>query len=147
MRQVEKYPNLYALSSQMQKLRVKLAPCIMHLEGEGADQASFMCAKYPANSTGYVRHRDAKPERGGRKLTCLCYFNNDWVSEHGGKLRIWPSSPANHDDIDEDTCNNDTTAFIDDERKLVDDWWSSGHLCGTKYSQRKRYHGMHLRLG
>ena len=56
-----------------------------------------------------------KPERGGRKLTCLCYFNNDWVSEHGGKLRIWPSSPANHDDIDEDTCNNDTTAFIDIE--------------------------------
>ena len=77
-----------------------------------------MCAKYPANSAGYVRHRDAKPERGGRKLTCLCYFNNDWVSDHGGKLRIWPCTPTNYGETDEvykDTRNTATTAFIDIE--------------------------------
>ena len=99
--EAEKYPNLHALRAWLQELRVQLASCIERLEGVRADRASFMCAKYPAHTAGYLRHRDAKPEIGGRKLTCLCYFNNDWAAEHGGQLRIWPQG------------SDDSISFVD----------------------------------
>lgn len=113
----ERCPHLMHLCDQLQRLRVKLSSCIEELEGENANRCTFMCAKYPRNTAGYIRHRDAKPQRSGRKLTCLCYFNNDWVEEHGGQLRIWPYkddviSGAEHctDGKSEDVEN---TSFVD----------------------------------
>jgi len=43
------------------------------------DASSFMCARYPVDARGYVRHRDAAPTRpAGRKLTALYYLNPAW---------------------------------------------------------------------
>ena len=102
----EKYPHLSHLCDQLQQLRIQLSSCIEELEGESANRCTFMCAKYPKDTAGYIRHRDAKPKRPGRKLTCLCYFNNDWVEEHGGQLRIWPCIESESEDLEE-------TSFVD----------------------------------
>ncbi|KAJ1456063.1 hypothetical protein M885DRAFT_518502 [Pelagophyceae sp. CCMP2097] len=57
-----------------------------------SDSTSFMCAEYAAGAKGYVKHRDAAPERpSGRKLSILYYLNPSWTASDGGELLLWPS--------------------------------------------------------
>lgn len=46
-----------------------------------------MASRYPADGARYIRHID-NPDRNGRKLTCIVYFNEGWAPEHGGCLRL-----------------------------------------------------------
>ncbi len=43
---------------------------------------------YPAGSF-YKRHLDQFKKDDHRKLSIICYLNNDWQEEHGGQLRIY----------------------------------------------------------
>ena len=45
-------------------------------------------ARYTDDGARYVRHRDAFPGQGNRRLTAICYLNPDWRPEHGGMLRL-----------------------------------------------------------
>jgi SM-20-related protein len=42
---------------------------------------------YPAGSY-YKRHLDQFKKDDHRKLSVICYLNNDWKEEHGGQLRM-----------------------------------------------------------
>ena len=46
-----------------------------------------MASRYPADGARYNRHID-NPDRNGRKLTAIIYFNEGWAPEHGGCLRL-----------------------------------------------------------
>jgi len=60
------------------------------------NQALFLSLKdvevhmtvYPAGSF-YKRHLDQFKQDDHRKLSVICYFNNDWKEEHGGQLRMY----------------------------------------------------------
>jgi SM-20-related protein len=43
---------------------------------------------YPAG-TFYKRHLDQFKTDDHRKLSVICYLNNDWKEEHGGQLRMY----------------------------------------------------------
>jgi SM-20-related protein len=43
---------------------------------------------YPAGSF-YKRHLDQFRSDDHRKLSVICYLNNNWLEEHGGKLRMY----------------------------------------------------------
>lgn len=43
---------------------------------------------YPAGSF-YKRHLDQFKKNDHRKLSIICYLNEDWKEEHGGQLRIY----------------------------------------------------------
>jgi len=43
---------------------------------------------YPAGSF-YKRHLDQFKKDDHRKLSVICYLNNDWKEEHGGQLRMY----------------------------------------------------------
>ena len=43
---------------------------------------------YPAGSY-YKRHLDQFKKDDHRKLSVICYLNNDWKEEHGGQLRMY----------------------------------------------------------
>lgn len=43
---------------------------------------------YPAGSF-YKRHLDQFKQDDHRKLSVICYLNNDWKEEHGGQLRMY----------------------------------------------------------
>lgn len=43
---------------------------------------------YPAGSY-YKRHLDQFKHDDHRKLSVICYLNNDWMPEHGGQLRMY----------------------------------------------------------
>jgi SM-20-related protein len=43
---------------------------------------------YPVGSF-YKRHLDQFKKNDHRKLSIICYLNNDWKEEHGGQLRIF----------------------------------------------------------
>jgi len=48
---------------------------------------------YPAG-TFYKRHLDQFKKDDHRKLSIICYLNQDWKEEHGGQLRIYlPEGP------------------------------------------------------
>lgn len=64
---------------------------IQTVRGE-LERSKFMCACYPGNGTGYVRHRDAWPQRPGRKLTLILYLNEKWQPADGGCLQLWPEA-------------------------------------------------------
>lgn len=59
------------------------------------NQALFLSLKdyevhmtvYPAGSY-YKRHLDQFKQDDHRKLSVICYLNNDWEEEHGGQLRM-----------------------------------------------------------
>jgi Rps23 Pro-64 3,4-dihydroxylase Tpa1-like proline 4-hydroxylase len=52
-------------------------------------------ARYPAGAS-YARHFDTPAATLGprRRLTCVYYLNQDWHSDDGGALRLWPSDTA-----------------------------------------------------
>ena len=60
------------------------------------NQALFLSLKdveahmtiYPAGSF-YKRHLDQFKQDDHRKLSVICYLNNDWNEEHGGQLRMY----------------------------------------------------------
>jgi SM-20-related protein len=86
-----------ARENYLQRVLVELDKLRQQLEsdvGVQADSCSFMLACYPGGGARYVKHRDADPERPGRKLTVIYYLNPDWQPEHGGCLRIWPMTPG-----------------------------------------------------
>ena len=63
---------------------------------------SVQLARYPANSLGYVRHTDVRPEDSKlgtlcRRITALYYLNPDWKPEHKGQLRVFSS---NEDEVE-----------------------------------------------
>ena len=37
----------------------------------------------------YVRHRDAFPGQGNRRVTAIVYLNEGWVPAHGGELKLF----------------------------------------------------------
>jgi SM-20-related protein len=43
---------------------------------------------YPAGSY-YKRHLDQFKQDDHRKLSVICYLNNNWENEHGGQLRVY----------------------------------------------------------
>ena len=51
---------------------------------------------YPVGSY-YKRHLDQFKKDDHRKLSIICYLNNDWSLEHGGQLRIF--HPQGSEDI------------------------------------------------
>jgi SM-20-related protein len=55
----------------------------------GLDRFDVQAAWYPGGGARYVRHRDAFPGQGNRRLTAICYLNPDWRPEHGGALRLY----------------------------------------------------------
>jgi hypothetical protein len=57
--------HLQQVLRQVEALRQVLQPSI------DADSCGFMLACYPGKGSRYVKHRDAHPERPGRKLTVL----------------------------------------------------------------------------
>jgi SM-20-related protein len=60
------------------------------------NQALFLSLKdievhmtvYPVG-TFYKRHLDQFKQDDHRKLSVICYLNNDWKDEHGGQLRMY----------------------------------------------------------
>jgi len=49
--------------------------------------------RYPVG-TYYKRHFDQFTKEDHRKLSVICYLNEDWVEDHGGQLRIYlPEGP------------------------------------------------------
>ena len=48
---------------------------------------------YPAGSF-YKRHLDQFKQDDHRKLSVICYLNNDWKEEHGGQLRMYLADRA-----------------------------------------------------
>jgi SM-20-related protein len=60
------------------------------------NQALFLSLKdveahmtvYPAGSF-YKRHLDQFKQDDHRKLSVICYLNNDWKEQHGGQLRMY----------------------------------------------------------
>ncbi|HEU5291522.1 MAG TPA: 2OG-Fe(II) oxygenase [Cyclobacteriaceae bacterium] len=62
------------------------------------NQALFLSLKdvevhmtvYPAGSF-YKRHLDQFKQDDHRKLSVICYLNNEWKEEHGGQLRMYLS--------------------------------------------------------
>ena len=60
------------------------------------NQALFLSLKdfevhmtvYPAGSF-YKRHLDQFKQEDHRKLSVICYLNNNWKEEHGGQLRMY----------------------------------------------------------
>lgn len=60
------------------------------------NQALFLSLKdyevhmtaYPVGSF-YKRHLDQFKQNDHRKLSVICYLNNDWKEEHGGQLRMY----------------------------------------------------------
>lgn len=60
------------------------------------NQALFLSLKdveihmtvYPTGSF-YKRHLDQFKQDDHRKLSVICYLNNDWKEEHGGQLRMY----------------------------------------------------------
>lgn len=69
----------------------RLKDLILHL-----NQSLFLSLKdfeihltiYPAGSF-YKRHLDQFRSDDHRKLSVICYLNNDWREEHGGQLRMF----------------------------------------------------------
>lgn len=43
---------------------------------------------YPAGSF-YARHLDQFKDSGNRKISFICYLNEDWKEENGGQLRLY----------------------------------------------------------
>ena len=39
----------------------------------------------------YKKHLDQFNRDDHRKLSIICYLNNDWLPEYGGQLRMWIS--------------------------------------------------------
>lgn len=48
-------------------------------------------ARYPAGAF-YKRHLDQFHKDDHRRLSVICYLNEDWKEEHGGQLRIFEKS-------------------------------------------------------
>lgn len=55
-----------------------------------ADRSDAMLAVYPATGARFQRHVD-NTAGDGRRLTMLCYMNQDWGIEDGGELCLHPS--------------------------------------------------------
>lgn len=53
-------------------------------------------AYYPEN-TYYKRHLDKFINNSHRKLTFICYLNNEWKHGDGGELRIYLKNDSHHD--------------------------------------------------
>lgn len=54
----------------------------------GIREAEMHFAVYPAG-TFYKRHLDVFRKVQSRKLSVICYLNDDWTSEEGGQLRMY----------------------------------------------------------
>ena len=59
----------------------------------------FHYALYP-EGTFYKRHLDTFQNDGRRKLSMVCYLNNeDWIPENGGELRIYTTNNGKEEEL------------------------------------------------
>ena len=61
-----------------------------------ADRTHAMLAEYPGRESRFVKHVD-NTARDGRRLTVLCYLNEDWLGEHGGALKVYDRAGTTSD--------------------------------------------------
>lgn len=54
----------------------------------GIQDMEFHFAKYPVG-TFYKRHSDKLQHTNSRKISVVCYLNEDWVTTNGGQLRLY----------------------------------------------------------
>lgn len=80
---------LLSVVSAFQELLVDLQAFVSLRGG-----VEMQLAWYPAGSSGYRRHTDARPDggtlSGQRRITAIAYCNDAWRPEDGGELRLWP---------------------------------------------------------
>uniref|UniRef100_A0A915L3M8 hypoxia-inducible factor-proline dioxygenase n=1 Tax=Romanomermis culicivorax TaxID=13658 RepID=A0A915L3M8_ROMCU len=69
----------------------------MPCELTGRSKAMVAC--YPAGGTKYVKHVD-NPNGDGRRITAIYYLNQDWKTDDGGILRLYPETALNPVDIE-----------------------------------------------
>jgi SM-20-related protein len=60
--------------------------CYLSLSGK-----EFHLVHYP-KGTWYKKHVDQFADRNNRLISMICYLNNDWNKEDGGKLKIYLSN-------------------------------------------------------
>ncbi|EEH59331.1 uncharacterized protein MICPUCDRAFT_38436 [Micromonas pusilla CCMP1545] len=53
-----------------------------------SDRTHAMLAEYPGRGSRFVRHVD-NTGKDGRRLTVLCYLNEDWDGKNGGHLKVY----------------------------------------------------------
>merc|ERR1712003_370861 len=58
-----------------------------------ADRSDAMLAVYPATGARFQRHID-NTAGDGRRLTVLCYLNENWLASDGGELCVHPEGQA-----------------------------------------------------
>ena len=58
----------------------------------GLKDYEFHFTLYPPG-TVYQRHIDQFKESDHRRLSFICYLNEDWLPEHGGELRLYLPQP------------------------------------------------------
>ena len=83
--------HLFQLQNKFENLRKTLLnKYLLENDNHQTDYCSYMLAMYPGDGHGYVKHKDSTGKQPGRKLTTICYLNNDYKKEHGGSLKLWP---------------------------------------------------------
>ncbi|MCC9169129.1 2OG-Fe(II) oxygenase [Pontibacter harenae] len=66
----------------------------------GLKDYEFHFTVYPPG-TIYQRHIDQFQINDHRQLSCILYLNEDWLPEHGGKLRLYlPKEDGSEEEID-----------------------------------------------
>jgi SM-20-related protein len=55
----------------------------------GLRRFELQLAHYAAPNRGYDRHVDAFRGQKGRRVTAICYLNEDWRASDGGALRLY----------------------------------------------------------
>lgn len=69
----------------MHELPRHVSECANLADGGRSDA---MLAIYPGSGARFAKHIDNSAD-DGRRLTCLCYLNNNWREQDGGALRLF----------------------------------------------------------
>ena len=117
-------PMLGCLAKQVDDLRISM--CNTY----NTDRSTVMVAKYNCGKdTGYVKHRDATDEKGGRKITVLCYLGEAGLE--GGELNIYSNEDGEENTVVEKVTPTSGTIVIFRSHRLHS--VSSVHK-GTRYA-------------
>ncbi|RDV12551.1 2OG-Fe(II) oxygenase [Pontibacter diazotrophicus] len=65
----------------------------------GLKDYEFHFTVYPPGSV-YKRHIDQFKTNDHRKLSFICYLNEDWLPEHGGNLRLYLPKENGEEEVD-----------------------------------------------
>ena len=130
----ERPPSLGALAMAVENVRLAMCPTYE------TDRSTVMVAKYHAGTgTGYVRHRDATNEEGGRRITVLCYLGQDRMK--GGHLRVYGTNEGESQEEDMVVADiqpesglivifrsyrlHEVTSVEDGTRYALTSWWTN----------------------